>query len=162
MSTAGDQQCFEPNYGCIPTIAEAITAVNPGVTTNALGCDINSQDTSNISAALALARAADVVVLVMGIDKSQEHEGIDRTDTALPGQQPNLVAQILALGKPVVLVLCNGGPLAIDDFVEGPAAIVEAYNPSVAGPRALAETLFGQHNRWGKLVYTMCERHVVE
>ena len=63
--------------------------------------------------------------------------------------------QVLALGKPVVLVLCNGGALAIDRLIAGPVAIVEAFNPSVAGPRALAATLFGEENRWGKLPVTM-------
>jgi hypothetical protein len=151
---AGDQICWN-DYDCIPTIAQAITKVNTGTTTSAAGVDINSNNSSGIQPALALGSKADIIVLVLGIDRSIEHEGIDRTDTALPGLQESFAHQVLALGKPVILVLCNGGALAIDNLISGPAAIIEAYNPSVAGPTALAETLFGKHNRWGKLVTTM-------
>jgi hypothetical protein len=151
---AGDQICWN-SYDCIPTIAQAITKANTGTTTSAAGVDINSNNSSAIPAALALGAKADVIVLVLGIDRSIEHEGIDRTDTALPGLQEPFAQQVLKLGKPVVMVLCNGGALAIDNLVSGPSAIIEAYNPSVVGPTALAETLFGKHNRWGKLVTTM-------
>lgn len=64
--------------------------------------------------------------------------------------------QVLALGKPTALVLCNGGQLAIDTLMAAPAAIVEAFNPSVTGATPLAQALFGQLNRWGRLPYTMC------
>jgi hypothetical protein len=151
---AGDQICWT-DYDCIPSIAQAIAGVNTGTTYSAAGVDINSNNSASIPAALALGSKAQVIVLVLGIDRSIEHEGIDRTDTALPGLQEPFAKQVLALGKPVVLVLCNGGALAIDDLIAGPQAIIEAYNPSVAGPRALAETLFGKHNRWGKMVTTM-------
>jgi len=73
----------------------------------------------------------------------------------LPGMQPSLVTQVLALNKPTILVLSNGGALAIDDFMQGPSAIVEVFNPAVKGSVALAATLFGQENRFGKLPYTM-------
>eukprot|EP00051_Salpingoeca_urceolata_P002175 m.47862 g.47862 ORF g.47862 m.47862 type:complete len:851 (-) comp11951_c0_seq1:94-2646(-) len=152
---AGDQQCFT-DFDCIPTIAEAIRAANSGgQTTDASGVDINSKDISKIGAAVDLAKAADVVVLVLGQDKSIEHEGHDRTDTALPGMQELFANKVLAVGKPTILVLCNGGALAIDNLMTGPAAIVEAFNPSVKGPSALAATLFGSENRWGKLPVTM-------
>jgi len=59
-----------------------------------------------------------------------------------------------------VLVLTNGGALAIDKLVAHPSpdtpyAIVEAFNPSVAGAGPLAEALFGKTNKWGKLPVTM-------
>eukprot|EP00045_Choanoeca_perplexa_P015808 m.204766 g.204766 ORF g.204766 m.204766 type:complete len:62 (+) comp17088_c0_seq11:1821-2006(+) len=43
----------------------------------------------------------------MGIDKSIEREGHDRSDTALPGMQPTLVTKVLALNKPTILILSN-------------------------------------------------------
>ena len=94
-------------------------------------------------------------MLVLGITKTQEHEGIDRANTLLPGLQEPFAQQVLALGKPTVLVLCSGGILSIDSLVTGASAIVEAYNPAVMGPRALAALLFGDENRWGKLVNTV-------
>ena len=76
-------------------------------------------------------------------------------DTALPGLQESFAQQVLGLGKPVILVLVNGGALAIDNLISGPAAIIEAYNPSIVGATAIAQSIFGQANRWGKLVTTM-------
>jgi hypothetical protein len=101
----------------------------------------------------------------------KEHEGIDRQDTKLPGQQESFAHQVLAAagGKPLILVLCNGGILSIDSLTTPPPvptpapsprpllpdAIIEAFNPAVMGPRALAESIFGMHNRWGKLPVTV-------
>ena len=71
---------------------------------------------------------------------------------------------MLALRKPTLLVLTNGGPLAIDALVRttrhpslppGPAAIVEAFNPNTNGATALAKLIFGHECRWGKLPYLL-------
>lgn len=118
--------------------------------------------TEGIAAALELAKSADVVILALGADRMQvEHEALDRSDTALPGIQEDFALQVLALNKPTVLVLTNGGPMAIDKLMSRAAgqtasyAIVEAFNPGTLGARALGQTLFGLENRWGKLPYTM-------
>jgi beta-glucosidase len=58
-------------------------------------------------------------------------------------------------GKPVVFVLVNGGQVAIDNLVEPSSAIIEAFNPNDIGGKALALSLFGLENRWGKLPYTL-------
>ena len=116
---------------------------------------MNSSDRSAIPAAIAAAAAADVIVMVLGNDRTQEHETLDRTDTALPGLQEPFAMQILALGKPVVMVLTNGGALAIDNLIAQPDAIVEAFNPGVGGAVPLAHSLFGAQNRWGKMPITM-------
>jgi len=120
------------------------------------GVDVNSKMTDGIAAAIAAAKSADVVVLALGNDRSQEHEGIDRPDTALPGLQESFALQVLeAIGaKPSILVLVNGGALAIDKLVAPVDAIVEAFSPSQFTPE-LAALLFGDENRWGKLPYTI-------
>ena len=151
-----DEVCSSGGYDCIMTIGQAIEQVNKeGVTSVFKGVDINSNDTSGIDAALEACKNSDVVVLTLGIDRTIEEENVDRIDTALPGLQEKFALQVLALKKPTVLVLVNGGALAIDHLILGPDAIVESYNPSVNGGLPLAETLFGMHNRWGKLVTTM-------
>lgn len=126
-----------------------------GKTTAVKGVDINSQDTSDVAAAIAAAQQADIVILALGIDKSVEYEGADRVNITLPGLQEWFALKILSLSKPTVLVLTNGGAVAIDRLVSGPAAIVEAFNPSTQGARALADLLFGRANRWGKLPITL-------
>eukprot|EP01123_Difflugia_compressa_P014532 TRINITY_DN762_c1_g1_i1.p1 TRINITY_DN762_c1_g1~~TRINITY_DN762_c1_g1_i1.p1 ORF type:complete len:323 (+),score=58.55 TRINITY_DN762_c1_g1_i1:145-969(+) len=120
-----------------------------------MGVDVNSNRVDGIQAALNAVAASDVAVLVLGIDKTIEHEGIDRVNTTLPGLQNEFALKVLSIGKPTVIVLVNGGILSIDDLVNASAAIVEAFNPSVQGARALADTLFGTQNRWGKLPVTI-------
>ena len=145
-----------------PSIADAVFALNQkhgGSTTTAPGVDISSSDTSKIAAAIALVEAADATVLVLGISKDEEHEGIDRHDTLLPGQQTKFALQVLAAAAkkkaPCVVILISGGILSIDELVAPAQAIVDAFNPAQAGPRALADTLFGLQNRWGKLPVTI-------
>jgi len=116
--------------------------------------------------ALEAARQAEVVVMVMGLSNSLEGEempdyekvsgfaGGDRTTLELPQVQEDLLKQIQALGKPVVLVLMNGSALAINWANEHVGAIVEAWYPGQAGGEALADVLFGDYNPGGKLPVT--------
>ena len=156
----GDDVCFSFNahyqsdITCITTIAEAVRNANiGGKTVNATGVEINSKNASGIPAALAAAKDADVIILALGLDKSIEHEGSDRPNTLLPGLQEEFAIQVFALGQPVILVLTNGGPVSIDNLIEGSTAIVEAFNPAFGAPM-LAKTLFGA-NKWGKMPYTV-------
>jgi beta-glucosidase len=114
--------------------------------------------------ALAKARAADAVVLVLGINPSVEGEemdvklegfrGGDRTDISLPKPQEELIRQVQALGKPVVLVLLGGSALAVNWADENVGAIVEAWYPGEEGGAALADVLFGDYNPAGRLPVT--------
>eukprot|EP01116_Phalansterium_solitarium_P015449 TRINITY_DN3413_c0_g2_i1.p2 TRINITY_DN3413_c0_g2~~TRINITY_DN3413_c0_g2_i1.p2 ORF type:complete len:747 (-),score=307.36 TRINITY_DN3413_c0_g2_i1:314-2554(-) len=151
----GDQVCYSGDFSCITTIGDAIAAVNVGGNTVVVqGVDVDSQNDTGIAAAVAAAAAADVVVLALGIDKTIEHEGIDRVTISLPGLQDMFAQKVIATGVPVVLLLTNGGAVAIDDLIAGPKAIVEAFNPAFQA-RALANSLFGLENRWGKMPYTI-------
>lgn len=153
---AGDQVCVGGGFDCVPTLAESITVVNgKDFTTNIMGVAVDSTDTAGFPLALDLARSADVIVLCLGITKQQEREGVDRKDTALPGAQEEFARQVFATGKPVVTVFVNGGQVAMDDLVDGSAAVIEAFNPNSIGGTALAMLLFGKNNRWGKLPYTI-------
>jgi beta-D-xylosidase 4 len=159
---ADSERCFGGGYDCVPTLAESIRAINDGccccdkgLTTSASGVDVDSNKTEGIDEALLLGKDANVVVLCLGITKDQEHEGMDRQDTSLPGIQEEFAQLVFDLGKPVVLVLVNGGQVALDNLVTKPVAIIEAFNPNAIGGTALAMSLFGLENRWGKLPYTL-------
>ncbi len=114
--------------------------------------------------ALEAAEKADVVVAVMGLSPSLEGEempvhvegfaGGDRTDIKLPRPQEELLKQLYALGKPVVLVLLNGSALAVNWAVDNIPAIVEAWYPGQAGGEAIADVLFGDYNPAGRLPVT--------
>ena len=149
-----------PDASKLPSIASAIAALNTGAqTTMAAGVDVDSSKTDGVAEALKLVSAADVTVLVLGITKSQEHEGIDRKDTLLPGQQIPFASQVLsaahAKGKKVVLVSISGGIVSLESLAADADAIVDAFNPASLGPPALADLLFGKANRWGKLPVTI-------
>jgi len=159
---AADQTCFN-EWSCIHNFFDEIAYLNErdgsGSTTTSAGVGISDYTSdplnTNILDALEKARKSDVVILCLGIDRSIEFEGTDRFDTKLPGMQESFAKQILALKKPTVLVLVNGGALAIDNLIEGSTAIIEAFNPGVLGAKALSQLMFGKENKWGRLPVTM-------
>jgi hypothetical protein len=106
---------------------------------------------------MSSAKDADQLVIMLGIDADIECEGRDRTNTTLPGFQEELAIQLLALEKPTVVVLLNGGILSVDRLAANSSncAIVEAWNPGIRGAPALAKALFGDTNAWGKLPVTV-------
>lgn len=114
--------------------------------------------------AIDVARQADVVVMCMGLTPRMEGEemdiqidgfrGGDRTKLALPAIQEQLIKDIHALGKPVVLVLLNGSAIAINWADANIPAILEAWYPGQAAGQAIADVLFGDYNPAGRLPVT--------
>lgn len=110
------------------------------------------------------AKAADAVILCMGLTARMEGEemdiqidgfrGGDRTKLGLPEVQVDLIKKIQALGKPTVLVLLNGSALAINWEDANVPAILEAWYPGQAGGTAIADILFGDYNPAGRLPVT--------
>jgi beta-glucosidase len=115
--------------------------------------------------ALAAARDADAVVMLLGLSPRLEGEempvdvpgfrGGDRMDLGLPATQQELLAAIVAVGKPVVLVLLNGSALSIPWAAEHVPAILEAWYPGQAAGTAIADVLFGDINPAGRLPVTV-------
>jgi beta-glucosidase len=108
----------------------------------------------DISAAVALAKDADVAILGLGEWVGISGEGHDRSNLDLPGGQEQLLEAVVATGKPVVLVLENGRPLTIGWAKGHVPAILEAWYPGEFGGTAIAETLFGDNNPAGRLTIT--------
>ncbi|KAE8656294.1 putative beta-D-xylosidase 7 [Hibiscus syriacus] len=103
-----------------------------------------------------IAKGTDQVVLVMGLDQTQERESRDRADLVLPGHQKLITSVASAANKPVILVLLCGGPVDIT-FAKNNQnirSIIWAGYPGEAGGRALAEIIFGDHNPGGRLPMT--------
>lgn len=108
----------------------------------------------DITAAVAAARQADVVILGLGERQGISGEGFDRSNLDLPGNQEQLLEAVMAAGRPVVLVLENGRPLTIGWAKQHVPAILEAWYPGEFGGQAIAETLFGDNNPGGHLTIT--------
>ncbi len=104
--------------------------------------------------AVATARGADVVIMVLGETDVMAGEAASRGSIDLPGRQEELLKAVVALGKPVVLVLLNGRPLSINWAAEHVSAILEAWEPGTEGGHAVADILFGDVNPGGKLPVT--------
>jgi beta-glucosidase len=140
------------------TVLEGIRrAVAPGAeVVYARGAPVRENDTSGFDEAVAAARTADAVVLVVGEDQEMSAEANNRTSLGLPGAQLELAQRVLtaAEGKPLVVVLMNGRPLAIPWLAEHAPAIVEAWYLGVQMGPALADVLFGDANPSGKLPVT--------
>jgi beta-glucosidase len=114
--------------------------------------------------AVAAAARSDVIIAFLGLSPEIEGEempvhvqgfsGGDRETIELPAVQQQLVAALAATGKPLVIVLMNGGALALQSAAQSAAAILEAWYPGQAGGIAIAETLFGENNPSGRLPLT--------
>jgi beta-glucosidase len=105
----------------------------------------------DIPAAVAAARQADLVLLVVGEDFDMTGEARSRAELGLPGNQQALADAVLDTGKPVVVLLMNGRPLAIDRLAERAPAILETWFLGVEAGPAIADVLTGRVNPAGRL-----------
>jgi beta-glucosidase len=107
-----------------------------------------------IDDAVALAKTADIVVLALGEPLDWSGEDASRSELGLPGLQQQLFDAIVATGRPVVVVLFNGRPLAISQIQKKAAAILEAWYPGTQGANGVADVLFGKVDPSGRLTAT--------
>ena len=110
-------------------------------------------DGESISEAVAIAAAADVAVVFVGLPAVYESEGFDRTHTRLPEQHDRLIEAVSEANANTVVVLVNGAPVEMP-WVDSPKAILEAYLGGQAGGAAVVDLLFGRSNPCGKLAET--------
>ncbi|KAJ0396860.1 hypothetical protein ATCC90586_008223 [Pythium insidiosum] len=149
--------------GCVETPLQAVTRLNEGgVTTGEEGCKISDTSTEEFDKAVAQAAHADTVVMFLGIDTSIEREPQDRESIELPSIQLQLLKRIRSVGKPVVVVLFNGGVIGVEEIILYADSVVEAFYPGFYGGQALAEILFGDTNPSGKLPVTMYRSNFVD
>lgn len=135
---------------CISLLA-GIQAASAGTVVFAKGCNINDDSLQYIAESVKVARTADVVVLALGEAAWMSGEAASRSNIELPGVQQRLANEIFNIGKPVVVVLMNGRPLAIPELDRKADAILETWFLGTQAGHAIADVLFGDYNPSGKL-----------
>jgi beta-glucosidase len=126
----------------------------------ARGCGVLSTNTSGFAEAVDIAKQADAVILVVGDnsgalkEKSTSGENNDGATLEIPGVQRELIKEVQAAGKPVVLVLVNGKPVTLAWEAQNIPAILETWYPGEEGGDATADLIFGDRNPSGRLPIT--------
>lgn len=137
------------------SLRAALTALVPAdQLAFAAGGGFTGDDRSGFAAAKAAAQAADVVVLALGEDHWQSGESTSRTSLDLAGPQLDLLREVKAAGKPIVLVLLAGRPLMLESVLPLVDAVLVAWHPGTEGGPAIADLLTGAYNPSGKLPVT--------
>jgi len=107
-----------------------------------------------IAEAVAAALASDVALLYVALPTFKESEGYDRADLDLTRHQVALIQAVTAVQPRSVVILNNGSAVAMNAWIDGAAAVLEAWMAGQAGGGAVADLLFGVANPSGKLAET--------
>jgi beta-glucosidase len=117
----------------------------------AKGCNIDGYDKSGFAEAKKTALQADVVILSIGERRDMSGEAKSRADIGIPGVQEELVKEILATGKPVVVLINAGRPLVFNYTADHAPAILYTWWLGSEAGNAIADVLFGDYNPSAKL-----------
>ena len=125
------------------------------------GRTVKNNDPIDRQEALRLASESDVIIAAMGENVMLCGENRDRTSLRLPGSQEQFVRELIATGKPVVLVLFGGRAQVISAIAHDCAAVLQAWYPGEMGGLAVADLLYGKRVPSGKLsvTYPAVEMH---
>lgn len=122
-----------------------------------------AQPNDRLAEAIAVAKASDTVILVLGLDETLEGEegdtgnsynSGDKADLLLPEPQRILLDGVLAVGKPTIVILLAGSAIDLSAAQEKADAILLGWYPGAGGGKAVAELLFGEVSPSGKLPVT--------
>ena len=112
---------------------------------------VNMDNREGMQEAVATAREADKVVLVLGETARQSGEGRSRADLGFPGLQQELFEAIHKVNPNIVLVVMSGRPLVLSWAHDHVPAIVQAWHLGHRSGQAITDILTGEHNPSGKL-----------
>lgn len=155
----GDWSLLQPDAN-VTTVVEGIKQIAPsGTEVEYLPSGtVKKIEADVIKQAGQKAKDADVTIVVVGEnslryqnEEKTSGENIDRDNINLLGQQTALVKELIAAGKPVIIVLVNSRPLSVTEESKTAAAVIEAWEPGDFGGQAIAEIIFGKVNPSGKL-----------
>jgi beta-glucosidase len=112
----------------------------------------------SIDMALHMAHHTDAILLLLGEHPVRSGENCNVSDLRLPPGQSEILAALAELGKPIILVIFAGRPLALEKEIPLAHALLYAWHPGIEGAAALAEILFGQASPSARLPITFPRR----
>lgn len=118
-----------------------------------IGCAYQVDAVVEIQKAVDLARQADQVAIIVGLNADWESEGYDRSELGLPGLTDRLIREVLAANRNTAIVLQSGTPVAMP-WVESAPAILQAWYGGNETGNAIADVLYGDVNPSAKLPLT--------
>ena len=156
---ASDRDNLSGSWVVFPDIQNAVT-VEAGMRavlgdsadlTVVRGCDIETAVTGGIDAAVAAAKAADIVVLCIGESEAMSGEAQSRVDITVPDAQQALAEAVAATGKPVVVLLSSGRALELDGAVRDAQAVLATWFLGSEAGHGIADLVFGDYSPSGRL-----------
>ena len=141
----------DPDIVTIRQALEERARKTGGTVLYARGTEIETSSRAGFAEAVKAAQDADVAVLALGESNGMSGEAGSRANLDLPGNQQQLLEEVAATGKPVVLLVFSGRPLVLDWAAQHAAAILEVWFPGTEAGNAIADILSGDASPSGKL-----------
>ncbi|MFY9970420.1 MAG: glycoside hydrolase family 3 N-terminal domain-containing protein [Roseiarcus sp.] len=136
----------------VVSILEGLKAAMPDCRIDdARGVDIDGEDERGVAVAIDLCAHAEIIVLCLGESAAMSGEAASRTNLGLPGRQRALAEAVLGLGKPTVVLLSSGRPLALSWLFERADAVLATWFLGIESGHAIADVLTGKFNPSGRL-----------
>ena len=107
-----------------------------------------------VKEAVSIANQSDVIILAIGESAEMSGESSSRTEIDIPASQVDLLMELKKTGKPIVVVLFTGRPLALTNVKDIPDSILNVWFPGTEAGNAITDVLFGKVNPSGKLPMT--------
>jgi beta-glucosidase len=120
----------------------------------AKGCDIEGDNMDGFAEAVRIAKLAEVIILSIGEKRNMSGEAKSRSNINIPGVQEDLLKELLATGKPVVVLINAGRPLVFNYTADNATAILYTWWLGSEAGNAIADVLFGDYNPSAKLPVT--------
>lgn len=134
------------------SIADEFRERRPGTDVRVVpGVGFLDDDATGIPEAVAAAREVDVVLVLVGEPSSLSGEAASRSDLRLPGRQVDLIRAIAASGMPFAVVLENGRPLVVADWIDEAPSVLEAWHGGTEASAAIVDVLLGDADPAGRL-----------
>ena len=105
----------------------------------------------DVDAVATAALDCEVVIVCVGEPSALSGEAASRSELGLPGRQADLIRAIAGTGIPFVVVLANGRPLVVADWIDVAPAVLEVWHGGTEAPAAIVDLLLGDQEPAGRL-----------